>query len=435
MRNHTGLNYLGLFFALVALALGSCQKPDVTGGLGMLPEEDLIGAFRTDTVTLVIQTEKEDSLRTDELSVALIGSYIDPVFGVVNATTVTQVRLSTSSVTFPVAYAVDSVVLVLEYDGYLYGRQGSPYFVVNEVNEPLVLQDSYYSNRQLAVFPENLMREGQERQTIRPSISAVNSPLFPPLRLNLKTSLGEKLMSPDDPTALTSDANFRSYFKGLQVGTLAEPNSGVFNVDLTDVASRLVVYYRDFDGQEPDTTTYTFSITSDCARFTRFDQYYGGTALAGIEEAPLSNQALCYLQAGSGTKVRIDIPYLQDFNTFDRRTINGAQLIVPFENDTKFRAQDQLALLYLDAQGVLRALPDQAAQTIGGLGDFARNEYRFRIARYIQQVLNGEITSQGLYLLSTRAGVTVNRVVCHGPAHTLGQPFSNMRLVLTFTAD
>lgn len=435
MQKVTGLFFSGLFFIVLATVCTSCKKPDPIGGLGVLPDEDLIGAFRTDTVTLVVQTLREDSLRTDELSVSLVGGYIDPVFGAVNAWAVSQVRLSTSSVTFPVVYEVDSVVLSLEYDGYLYGRQGSPYFVVNEVDEQLDLQASYYSNRQLAVKPENLMREGSERQQIRPSVSAVNSPLFPPLRLPLKESLGYRLMTPDDPSSLSSDANFRAFFKGVQVGTLAEPDGGVFNVDLTDIASRLTVYYRNLDGAEPDTTSYSFNITSDCARFTRFEHNFGGTELMPLMDGAIDSQEKCFVQAGSGTKVKIDIPHLAEFNSFDRRTINGALLIVPFENDNRFRAQDQLALLYMDASGELRALPDQASQTIGGLADFALSEYRFRIGRYVQQVLNGEITSQGLYMVSTRAGVTVNRVVCRGPQADFDLPHRNMRLILTFTAD
>jgi hypothetical protein len=309
------------------------------------------------------------------------------------------------------------------------------HFVVNEINEDLILSENYYSNRNLAVFPDNLMKDGMERQPIRPSPSAVNSASYPPLRLHLEESLAQRLMSPADPGVLSGDAAFRSYFKGIQVSTLAEPDGGVFNVDLTDPASKLTVYYRDLDGAEPDTTSYTFSITSDCARFTRFEHYYGGTPLEALGDGVVNDQALGYIQAGSGTKVKIDIPHLETLNGYDSRTVNGAQLIVPFEDDGRYRAQDQLVLLYVDESGDLRALPDQVSQTIGGAGDFVRDEYRFRIERYVQKVLNGDISSQGLYLLSTRAGVSVNRLVCRGPGFDPSDRTRNMRLILTFTAD
>ena len=429
------LKLLGLFFVAAILALPGCKKPDPTSGIDLLPEEDLLNANRTDTLTLLVQSEREDSLRTDELSVSLVGSYVDPKFGMVRASAVSQLKLSTTSALFPIAYEVDSIVLYLEYDGYLYGRIGSPYFLVNEIEESLVLDSNYYSNKQLAVKPDNLMKDGEERQAIKPFAVLQGTTTIPPLRLPLDESLAAQLMSPTDPSVLTSDDNFRAYFKGIQISTLAEANGGVFNVDLVDPGSRMTIYYRNQDGMLEDTTSYTYTITTDCARFTRFEHEYGGSLLQGIEAAPLAGEISCFIHAASGSKVKIEIPHLEEFNALDRRTVNGADLIIPFDNDPRFAAQEQLVLLYKNSSGELRVLPDQTSQTIGGLADFVANVYRFRIPRYIQGVLDGEISSQGLYLLSTRAGVSVNRVVCHGPAYSPDVPSQNMRLILTLSSD
>jgi hypothetical protein len=126
---------------------------------------------------------------------------------------------------------------------------------------------------------------------------------------------------------------------------------------------------------------------------------------------------------------------LLSLNAFDRRTLNAAELIIPFEADTRFSPPSQLVLLYQDQNGAMQILPDQASQTIGGLGDFVKKEYRFRIERFVQRVLNGDINPDGLYLYSTRGGVSVNRVICRGPEYNPEILGENMRLVVTFTSD
>jgi hypothetical protein len=424
---------LGLIIVLGLLQ--GCSKPEITGGDGLLPEGDALSAFQTDTITLRVTSEREDSLRTDELSVSLIGSYIDPVFGAVNASAVTQVRLSASSAEFPVSYEIDSVVLALVYGGELYGQITNQFFVVNELDEDLFLDSNYYSNRPVALKPENLMKEGYESQKIRPVsyLQVTGDSIVPQLRLHLRESFGQHLMSPADPGVLSSDESFRSYLKGFQIST-TDGKDGIFNVDLVDPDSKLVIYYRDLDGVEPDTTSYSFGITSDCARYTRLGHTYSGTALSGIPDGPLDGAMECYVQAGAGTKVRIEMPHLNEFNALEGRTINGAQLVIPFEDDARYSPLDQLVLLYEDTEGKLRVLPDQTSQSIGGRADFSDRLYRFQIGRYVQQVINGDIASRGLYLLSTRAGVSVNRVVCRGPDFSTN-PNQRMRLILTVSSE
>jgi hypothetical protein len=90
-------------------------------------------------------------------------------------------------------------------------------------------------------------------------------------------------------------------------------------------------------------------------------------------------------------------------------------------------------LVYLDEDGDYNLLPDQVLGSIGGSANFTDDYYTFNISLYLQKLLNGEITSQGLYLISKNAGVSVNRCVLHGPNHTPGTPSENMRLILTFS--
>ncbi|MCC6599309.1 MAG: hypothetical protein IT223_01385, partial [Crocinitomicaceae bacterium] len=158
------------------------------------------------------------------------------------------------------------------------------------------------------------------------------------------------------------------------------------------------------------------------------------TALSGLTtDNPLDGSTSCYIQAGAGIKTRLDFPHLSDFNSLVGRTVNKAELVIPFEPGDRFYPQDKLFLLYKNQQGSLQILPDQTMQTIGGGVNLFHNEYRFNISRYIQKVLNDEISPEAIYLLSSSAGVSVNRVFAHGPLFSSEDKRENMRLIITLT--
>ncbi|MBA3705349.1 MAG: hypothetical protein H0W84_05470, partial [Bacteroidetes bacterium] len=71
-------------FVGFSICLTSCDESSVVG-LDVQPSNDLLNVSFQDTTTIITKTIREDSLRTDEALVgfagALIGKYIDPVFG------------------------------------------------------------------------------------------------------------------------------------------------------------------------------------------------------------------------------------------------------------------------------------------------------------------------------------------------------------------
>ncbi len=107
-------------YAVLGLAAISCQKEPDLIGLDLLPIEDNLNIDYTDTSTVVAYTLREDSLRTDELALNLLGSMSDPVFGTTTASIYTQYRLSKNNVTFGENAVADSMILTLTYKG-VYG--------------------------------------------------------------------------------------------------------------------------------------------------------------------------------------------------------------------------------------------------------------------------------------------------------------------------
>ena len=74
----------------------SCEK-DNEFGIEINPDSNTLGAIYSDTFSIHTFSVISDSIRTDELNgPSPLGNYIDPVFGEVNASIITQIRLEQS---------------------------------------------------------------------------------------------------------------------------------------------------------------------------------------------------------------------------------------------------------------------------------------------------------------------------------------------------
>ena len=74
-------SFLLLCFSLFLTSFFAGCKDEEEVGLNLLPPNDQLYTDFNDTSTVLTQTVIEDSLRTDELSLQLIGSDRSPVFG------------------------------------------------------------------------------------------------------------------------------------------------------------------------------------------------------------------------------------------------------------------------------------------------------------------------------------------------------------------
>lgn len=429
------LKQLGLFsFLGLVLFASSCKRPENDLGSELLPNEDGLTALQTDSITIVATTVREDSIRTDELSSVMLGNYIDPILGMTTASFNTQVRLSTTSPEFPDAPIIDSVVLSLVYTGNFYGKLAKQQLFVHELTEDLENDSAYYTNRKHAHSSNNEVKMGWDTYNFRPEDLVIvgTDSVVPQLRIHLDEALGQKLLSATNDQ-LSSNANFLEFFKGLNVRPGFE-DACIANFDLIDSDSKLSVYYRYDNSGVEDTTYYHFNITSECAYYTQVEHNRAGTALAPIDaDIDVDGDVMTYVQAGGSVKTLIEFPHISDFDAIENKSINRAELRIPFEDSYRYEPQSNMFLVYLDEDGDYNLLPDQVLGSIGGSGNFTSDYYTFNISLYVQKLLNGEITSQGLYLISKNAGVSVNRCILHGPNHTPDTPSANMRLILTFS--
>ena len=412
--------------------LMSCEKPGLTPGGNLLPESDALSAFQTDTFSIAVQTMLEDSVKTDELSLAVLGRLEDTELGSTECQIFTQFKLSALDPGFPAAMEIDSVVLALAYNTTYYGQPNRQQLAVHALTEDLFLDSSYFANSIISHSSDNWIQPGFDYLDIDPNQDAIvaGDTTFPQLRIRLKNEVGTFLTQPTDISVLSSQDNFQNYFKGICITAKARMDA-VMRYDLVDPGTKLTVYYRDLSGATPDTLLYDFVIGSDCARFNRFKQNYSGTVLQQIAQQPLDGSQLYYIQSGGGLKAKIDFPTIQNLAE-GNKVIAQAELQIPVDLDSRYTPFDQLFLRYIDEDGQEKILPDESAQSIGGFLNATTQKYSFVITRYIQSVLTGEISSQGLYILGGTTGVSAKRIIAHGPEYNPSLPSENTRLIVTF---
>lgn len=433
MLKNKSLNFI--FFTILGILALACKKEPDLIGLDLLPAGDRLSIDFTDTSGLVAYTVREDSLRTDELSLNLLGSISDPVFGVTNASIFTEYSLSKSNISFGDNPVADSLVLTLTYKG-VYGDSMAQHTVrVYELADTLYYDGAYYSNNDtVQVLPELI---GQA--TFVPNFEEADSVdgefVSPHLRIMLSQEFANRLLSADSAT-LANNENFQNVFKGLYLSPqpVTTPGTGsIIYFNLLDAVSRLKLYYHN----DSDTTSIEFPIGSYSARFTHFD--HGGYAGA----SPLLTQQLSgdttsgsqrlFIQAMAGTKVKVRIPNLKSLAATKRIAVNEALLIVRIADTSGVYAiPGQIAVREITSTGTLVALPDEEDEGSTFVDGTASSgtEYHFRITRYIQnRLLNPDEPDYGLMLIAVGSSLNSNRVILYGP----GAEGNQMKLQIYYT--
>lgn len=416
-----------VFAALAAFFAGfsGCRKPtdDIGSDIGVVG--GTINSAFTDTLTLKALTVREEKVRTDRTSLAPFGSFFDPFFGITTSSLYLNFSLNQvfSSGLTGVNH-VDSVILRIRFAnpshfGDIGKYKGLIRVTVYRLLDKLTVQTGagagYFSNSNFNVDP-NPVGSGFIVANPFDSVKVDGITEAPHIRLRLNNTFGFQLLT-ENPLAFSSTDLFLDYFKGLflKVTPAEQIGAGGFLYLLPPAnGTRLTVYYNDSSRinmvVNPDNSVWVTRHEHDYAYalppFTNFN-------------APVAGDQNVLIQPLSGTKVKIHIPYLKNFNADKSIGVNKAELVLPVDEafTGKVPVPPQLLLARYDAsRDSLFNLADfvQSQGKNGGTYNSERKEYSFNITLHVQSVLSGLTPNDTLVLETANKQTRGNRVMLMG---------------------
>jgi hypothetical protein len=397
----------------------------------------LLNAEFSDTATLITHTVRDDSLPTGKVSPMLLGNINDPLFGITKASVYTQLYLQKTNPSFGSNPILDSAVLSLVYkNGQYYGTLYPQQFEVYELAQSLSKDSVYYSNKTLLLGTK--LATAYLTPDVKDSVP-VDTIKFPPhLRITLNQNLLQKFFDDSYISAYNSNDNFQTVFKGLYITSTSIPPAGqgaILYIDLTNTYTRLTLYYHN---DTSDSLSYFFTIhNTESQRFSHFEHdYSSATALQNqLNTSDTIQENQVFVQPMAGVRTKITMPHIKNFFANGKVAINKAELVLPVEPtavDTTFSPHTKLVAVIADKEKGILTLPDyyEGTSYFGGDYDATNKVYKFNIARYIQQVLNGTRENQNLYIITSARPTTANRVQLIGGSKSLP---NRMRLKITYT--
>ena len=420
--------------AVLLFAITGCKNDSSIIGLDVQPESDRLHQGYVDTSTVISFTRKQDSLITSDLPYQLLGSYNDSLFGKAYSSIYMQLTISNANPDFGTTPVLDSAVLALAYDPLYYGHFDQQTLNVFQLTQEIYVDSTYYSNR---IFNYNYI-DLCNAQTFIPkptdSIVVWGVKAAPQLRIKLSNTFGQNLL--DNSTQMTDDASFRNFFKGLYVTTAnALPlvnTGGIFRFMLYNPNSKLTLYYHN---SSSDSLRFDLVYGSNCQSSLYFDHNYSTVpAITNQFSDSTQGQNFIYLQAMSGLRSRIHIPYLKNYANNGGIAVNKAELILkadPNTISTSYAAPLNLVLEGIDDAGKPYAMPDaiDASHYYGGAYDAVNHTYTFNISRQVQAIIAGKTINHGFNLVVSGGSLNMNRLLLGGG----GNSSYKMTFKITYT--
>ena len=398
-----------LFFGGLFL-LSSCDDEGTLIGENLQPPTDKFSVNYYDEFPVEVYTGSLDSLRSDEISLAVTGEFMDPVFGTTYADFISHARLSDSLV-FSDDPVVDSLIIFLEVID-SYGDTNSIMEInVHELKKDVYLDSAYYSNfNQEDLYYEDI-------------IGSVSYDAYDTIiKIHMKNEFAERIVA--NSSILLSQDDFLQEFKGLYFTSDIQSGNGVLtNFNLLSLSTAMVLF---FHYPTSDTTYYIFSISEKSARINMFshdfstaDPAYGITHLNDNIEDSVS-----YVQGLAGAFTKFSFPTLENWRDSLPIAINKAELVVNLSTDDPYSLEfippDYLDIKIRDDDGNFETVYDQILGRTYFGGEFKEGIYTFNISDFVHKYLAGYYNDPTLYIFVNADYYWAHRAVLNGYNHTGG---------------
>ena len=419
------------FACLLIVLLASCNKNKHEIGKPAIDQDLLLNGITTDTFNLITYTINEDSAITDNAPNVLLGSYIDPKFGKVNASFYTEFRLKSLNPNFGDigTIVVDSCVLALQYVGY-YGDQSAQTFEVYELSDSLSMDSLYYDFSTKPTKPDNLVPNGHGTFAPRPLNNAVvgGDTLAPQLRIPLDTNFAKNVLNEAATNASTfaSNVNFQNFFKGFKVNvnnpsqTIGQGSILYLNIN-NNAASKLTIYYT----QAGVSKSFDLVMNSYCSDFVHIETDHSGTPLDLVLQDSTKGQTTFYAQAFRQRAV-IKIPGLDALPK--NVVVHRADLYLPvqFQNGYRYKPGSAVSVAARLKQS------DTKLTNLNVTGAFvdSKKQYTIDLRAYTQALIADNIENTGVVVSPVYFRNSAERIVFNGPNTTNKK---KPQLILTYT--
>lgn len=433
-----------LLILSLSLLFASCEKEAGQIGYIIQPEDSRLDIGYSDTSSVYGYSIPADSVRSDKLTSSALGVTNDPVFGSTKASFYTTFNLSINEKDFGDNPTLDSLVLQLYYQG-AYGDTNNTLsvnvFEMTGSSDTLSSDSSYYSNLQMETASIDYSDYSFQPRP-NDSVYFDDDTLAPMIRINLSdvnTSLGNRLVNATETEMLDTDSFRESILKGLYV-TVDDlyGSDGTFAYfGLSSSYSKMIIYYHN---DSEDTLSYDYNINTSTPtvgiydhNFTTGDFDFQQQVVNG--DTSLGKQIL-YTQGFGGTKTILKFPHIYNWARKGNVAVNEAKLILPAAEGASFYGEPaQLTLLKIDEDGELSLLVDYSEGTsyFDGYYDEDRDQYEFRITRYIQSMISDTTqVNNGLSLQVYGASTVPERFIIKG-SEISADSTAGMRLELLYT--
>ena len=404
-------------FTLFSVSFFSCQDPigiaintPSTGG-------QVVTIF-TDTIKVASSTVMLDSTVTSGLSSGLVGSYKDPIFGVVSAKSFAQLTLpylanssSFAVLAFPTADVglpvYDSVYVYLSSDGFVHGDTTKPIsLAIHRLTENFVSTKNYTKDDELKYNLTPMASKEFSFKDLKRSASSTQDSL---LKYKLPNSFGQEIFNLVGKDEGTSIEKFTNAVKGLAF--VANQNAAtVYGLSISNCYVQL--YYHTTNSTDRKSIPFTFF----SQRFSQIKNNRQGTVLQNLQvfqsiPASLTNNRT-YIQTGSGVSTKMQFPSLIALQKDKNITINKAELVIEPDLDQitgNYRPPTQFALVQIGNDNRLKKTTGNiidyvALDALSGTQYVAAyssvtNNYAFNFTSYLQDLINKKQTSDGLVLV------------------------------------
>ncbi len=425
-------SYFSLILIIVSTIFFACNKrSDI--GFSLIPEKYVLDPNAQDTFKVAAYTYKVDSLATRGTYKGLLGTYIDPIFGELNASFITEMRPS-ATLSKGTSPEFDSIVMYLKYDTVTvaYGNRFTESEInVYKINERLYYDSIYYNNLNPNDLNPELLATSHysPSQIINNKLIVWEDTLDKVLAVKLDFNFGKKLFEED---SIWTDTTFATYFNGFLIKPNATIIDGAISIfDLTSADSKVALYYHN---STDDSLSFSFNFATYSTRVNLFEHNFNAPGfLADIENPESRQDSVVYIQGAAGLKAKIEFPDLDKLKNDGLFAVNRAELYVNVESESVsleslYPVPSRMILIAVSEDGTYDYLAEYLTDT-GYLGvPYENNQYVFDITYIIQKIVKGEVANNGFMLMLSDGGSNPSRVVV-----TSGDNSNRMKLVLTLT--